>query len=640
MQGGEKTNAKNRIMLCSMLIIGMSMFATSIAPASAATVNINSGMTNSDIQNALNNAGAGDTVKFLGTLYTNIQLTITKTLNIVTSAGTVLSGANSPGSAVFLINGPQASGTTISGFTINASSGSGVIVNNANNVVISNDSISAISGTAVAVNQGNNTVIKNDTITQTTTGISISNSKNTHITESTVKNSKGNGIDVENSVNTTINKDKITNNVERGIKIYNSVNTTVDSSTVDSNGNNSTAGPYSTGGGIYVQSSKNVKITHNSVTHNSHGIVGADSSGVTINNNTIEDSYGDGIALHGSAINITIDTNTIKRNSNGLELDYSSGRNINIKRNTITGNTHEQKLDDRETEEAGNGINYGRNYMNVAGETVEHNVIMGNKGRDINGHDADYADTLPVGPNWYGVTWSGDSPGYAVGNDLFCCKVKGTPIILKLVISGENTYTAYLEDVYGNKITDLPDIDVIFSTDGGFFKTMTIHNGQASVHVGITQMGSGVVWASSGDVVAYVPFDDPITPINPPTPTPTPTPSPSNPGTPGSGPGSGPSGPGTGTGVSGSSSGSTSGSGTSSGPSASTGLAAAAAAGGSTGSNAQDGSHGKTAQELFVDKTVKNPEFWGILGIIVLIVLIFGAYYRKDLMAMVKKSKK
>lgn len=153
-----------------MLTIGTATYATSLEPVSAASTNITSSMTNSDIQNVLDNAAPGDTINFLGTFYTNIQLTINRTLNIVTYVGTKLTGSD-PKSSVFLINGPQASGTQINGFNITGP-GSGIIVNNTSNVGISDSSVNS-TGTAVTVNQNSCTVIKNVSATGSSTGINV-----------------------------------------------------------------------------------------------------------------------------------------------------------------------------------------------------------------------------------------------------------------------------------------------------------------------------------------------------------------------------------------------------------------------------------------------------------------------------------
>jgi hypothetical protein len=100
------------------------------------------------------------------------------------------------------------------------------------------------------------------------------------------------------------------------------------------------------------------------------------------------------------------------------------------------------------------------------------------------------------------------------------------------------------------------------------------------------------------------------------------------------------SGDGSGTG-SGDGSGDGSGSDGSSGTPSSMGIASAAsaAAGGSSAGQSGSSSNGKTVQELLVDE-VNKPEVWGIIGIILLVILVLGAYYRTDLKNMIQKSKK
>ena len=645
MQGGEKTKAKNRIMLLSVLIIGVSMFAASVEPASAATVNVTSSMTNSQIQTVLNDAADGDTINFLGSLYKNIQLTISKTLNIVTSVGTVLSGSSSSNSAVFTIKGSQSSGTKISGFTINAT-GTGVLVNNTSNVTISNDTISSLKGTAVLVNKSSSVTIKNDTVSNSVTGINVTNSKGTNITGSTIKNNKINGITVESSVNTTINKDKITGNAERGIKIYKSTNTTINGSTIESNGNNNTAGIYSDEGGVYVQNSSSVKITHSTINKNSQGITTKDASKVTISNNTINDNYADGVIIGGYAKNILVTTNYIQRNANGVDLNYNSGGNVTVLTNVITDSIERSGIS-YIIEDTGNGINYGHDYvLNKADESVKHNVIANNAHREIDGHDAN--DIPPTDVNIYGYEWSGNDPLSADANLPFCCKVRTESALIKIVRLGDGTYAVYFIDPATNEtITGFLPINETVNAGGSSF-SITTSDGTGEVPLGIGAFQLGIASAFGIVTATYSHQTTSMNALDPETKAAwggkDPSSGGNNPGG-GSGHNDGPSSAGSGGGNGGNgNSGDGSGSGASSGTSASTGLASAAAAAtnsGSAGSNGQDGSNGgKTAQELFIDNTVKNPTVWSIIGIIVLIVVIFGAYYRKDLMAMIKKSRK
>jgi len=601
------------IIVLSLLFMSISIPAAALEPVSAASTNINSTMTNSEIQNVLDNAASGDTINFLGQLYTNIQLAINKTLNIVTHVGTVLSGPSSSGSAVFLINGSKASGTQISGFNITGS-GSGILVNSTSNVNISKCNISASDGSAVIINKSSGTNIKNSNITNSITGISISNSEKTKITGITVKNNKKDGVDVKNSASTTINHTKITGNAERGVKISNSNSTVVNGSTLTGNGNK--AGESSDEGAVYVKNSRSVKITYNTINDNSQGVTVTDSDNVAITNNTINNNYGEGILLNGTLLeNISVKGNDIEKNGNGIVLNYHMGINIHINGNIVTASAYNSLQDG---EDSGIGIRFGSGYASNSGtEVIEHNAIFDNNVMDMRGRDA---QVLPnVGSNWYGY-----SP-------LLCGCVKyAQAMYLQGIQIGTNTYAGgFYDGVTGQLAADFPSLLVKLSGNGFSLSAMS-QNGQAIFHLD-PNLGSGRLTLTATRVNAYGNWikDNPQHSTNGTDPN-------SNPGK-GNGNSSG-----TGNGGANGGNGDDSSSGATSGPSSSVGQAnTASAAAGSAGSSGQSGSATKkTAQELFIDNTVKNPTVWSIIGIIVLLVLIFGVYYRNELMSMIKKSKK
>ena len=115
------------------------------------TYQVSSKMNNSQIQSIIDNAGIGDTVEFLAGVYSNISLSITKSLNLI-SDGAILNGTGT--SAVININGNAASGTNMSNFTINGNgSTSAISVNNAGNLNISNNSLSNSAG-GIALSSG------------------------------------------------------------------------------------------------------------------------------------------------------------------------------------------------------------------------------------------------------------------------------------------------------------------------------------------------------------------------------------------------------------------------------------------------------------------------------------------------------
>ena len=67
------------------------------------------GSLNDQIQSILDNAPSGSTIVFLGTHYENLHLVINNELNLVANGTSISSNLLS---AIFLINGSQASGTS------------------------------------------------------------------------------------------------------------------------------------------------------------------------------------------------------------------------------------------------------------------------------------------------------------------------------------------------------------------------------------------------------------------------------------------------------------------------------------------------------------------------------------------------
>lgn len=603
------------------------------------TINNSSDYTNgslsSQIQQILDNAPPGSTIIFLGKEYDNLHLIINKKLNIITSAKTKLVASDSL--PVFLVNGSQASGTTISGFTIiNTGTGPGILINNTSNTSIIGDAVSSTGGSAVIISGSSNTAVNDSSLTNSVMGIDISGSKNTQINGST-----------------------ITNNTERGIGIYNSTSTTVNKSTMTNNGNKKTAGLHSDEGAIYINGSNGVKVTNSQINDNSQGVTIRDASNVNVSNDTINGNYGEGILLSGSLTNITMENNVIDRNANGIELDYTKCKNITIKSNLISGSLSND-LNDPENTGSGISVGFDLEYglskdekeNDDATVSIKHNVFFNNYYRVLDAmndpsHSTDSDDYYPfsVGSNVYGYEWSGNNPGPGPGGAglPFCCKwrTKAAQLHLELV-NGE--YKAYFTDGdTGDIITDIPSIPITFTINGVTY-TATTQIGVATIkaspntsgdasasfdHMSTSTTGTNLNYMYiPGSGITYGTY----------------TPGSGNSGG-GSGNGKGPSTNGAGGGSGGS--GSSASSGATSGSSSSTGVSEAAAAAesaaGQAGSNGQQSSqtkNSKTAKELFIDNTAKNQQFWGIIGIIVLLILVFGAYYRKDLMNMIRKSKK
>jgi len=650
---------KTRIMIMSLALLFISVPAA-LEPVSAATVYVQNASyytgtssLSEQIQSVLDNASSGDTINFLGNLYEGLQLVINKKLNIITNLGTKISASGSSKSVVFLINGPGASGTIINGFNIETNLGAGIFVNNTKNVTVSNNQITATKGSAIRVDKSYNGDIENNSITGSYTGINVSSSKYTNINGNNVTGSNQNGITVKNSVNTFINQNKISNNNADGINISNSNGTTVNGTTLEKNkGNgvevhqssqtliNGTAIKNNGKNGVSLTNSNKVKITNSQVIFNCNGISAENVSDMAIKSNYIGNNTCDGILLSGYANIVTINGNTMK--GNGIKLDCA-GQKLTIEGNLITENMgRDSRTYPYERGSSGNGISFGSHYKHDAKNSIKHNAIYGNDRKNVDAERAAYT-TIKIGSNWYGTN--------SIGSALLCCKMKSSATQMVLIRTGENTYSVYfLDGETGNIETDLPSLSIKFSLDGvlsseQYFQTV---NGVATAQYASALVRNNV-WASFESESVYVAVNDVIRSIT------------SGKDSTGDscsnwdgywgGPGSGTTGDGSGSGsgnnpgsaTSSGSSGSSSGHGSSSGLTSTAGASVASSAAGSTGSSTQGGSTGegdsKIAQELLVND-MKGPQIWGIIGVIVLVILIVVAYYRKDLMNIIQKTRK
>ncbi len=131
------------------------------------TYQVSSTMNNSQIQSIIDNAGIGDTIEFLTGVYSNISLSITKSLNLI-SDGAVLNGNGT--SSVININGNAASGTNMSNFTINGNGSSGINIVNTHDLNIGNNIIQNCTN-AISVNNSGNLNINNNNVSNSSAGV-------------------------------------------------------------------------------------------------------------------------------------------------------------------------------------------------------------------------------------------------------------------------------------------------------------------------------------------------------------------------------------------------------------------------------------------------------------------------------------
>ncbi|WP_321423188.1 PQQ-binding-like beta-propeller repeat protein [uncultured Methanobacterium sp.] len=588
--------------------------------------NFNSSTINEDVQSILDNAESGSTVVFLGTVYENLKLVINKPLNLLSNVGTRII-TNSLGEAVFIINGTQASGTQVTGFDIITNTTSGILVNNTSNVIISNVQVTSNGGTACNVNESSYITIKDSNFSNSSVGVQITNSSNTLLNRNTITDNQNNGIGLENARNTTVTCGVISDNGENGAKIYNSSNITLND--IDVTGNGKAGAEGSGKSGVYIEKSDNVQVTNSQITGNYYGINTKDIIQTFINGNTINDNLRDGVILNGNSKNTNISSNYIQRNDNGIHINCSY-ENLYIEANIITDNIWARTDDDKYS---GQGIVFGQGSNGASSILINHNIIVNNGHRDI---ETRYG-AVPAHPTIPGAHYIPGSNWYNNACDGSCGQYFDDQMVIVWTRIGDGTYQFQLWDPV-NKVfvTGLPSFNVTVDFNGEK-QTFQTKDGKLIMLYAVSKLG-GVLTAESyertGSTSTLTPYasgdqrtDKGYTEYAPE----------SNSG-PGDGPGTNSGNP---PGISSSSgtSGSSSSNGASSGTLALGAAALASAAGSSSTQGSNGNSQSKTVQELVMDEVKKNTGVWGIIAVILLIIIVIGAYYRKDIMIMIQKSK-
>ena len=289
----------------SLLLIIISIITINITFVGSASAKVwtisdtdNGMLTDTNIQNIIDNAQAGDTILFTGHQYGMIMLSIDKPLNIISTTGTSLYACDMDGApegsddiTVFaLYNG--ASGTNITGFNINNNNyeGYGVDINNTTNINLSNNNITCINKIGVNIADSDNITINNNTIYSSNSGIVLTNSNYTNISNNLLTNNN-NGILIGNNVsNTLIDYNNITSNINKGVNILNSCsNVTVTGNCITKNYDPNT----DNGCGVYINHTIN---------------------GLNITNNFIYENGNYGICNDLGVTNLTEDTENINDN--------------------------------------------------------------------------------------------------------------------------------------------------------------------------------------------------------------------------------------------------------------------------------------------------------------------------------------
>ena len=448
-------------------------------------------MNNPTIQNAIDNANAGDTIKITGTVYEHCHFIVDKPLTIISEVGTKMTPcpSNYRGSGtygLFFIN-ENASGTIIKGFaltnTINEYDCYGILVRGASNVQI--------------INCTTNTTYAD--------GIRLENTENVTINNTISKQSYV-GINIVNSTKSTITKSKMMNNSVSGISIINSTKTTITNNTI-SNGSNT---------GVYVgEGAFNTTIHTNNITYNKHtGINMSSAEYVYVINNFIGfnrngDDYtstaGAGVYVNCNITKVEILGNYIRQNGlYGVLNDYRT-RNMNADRLAETLEINNNNYYMGHTERIAYHIEYkpyaGGAYTYNSENDAYINVGEGNGNYDIDksviylGY-AFYIDETICGATLF------KAPSTTWGSNNYRLSISELSQVRKGV------YQISIVDKDGNIAKEISSIYVAFYLNkdndkaepqsGDVYKTVLMQNGTATAEF------EGTLYKESGNVITAV----------------------------------------------------------------------------------------------------------------------------------------
>ena len=388
--------------------------------------------TNNEIQNIINSIDNKGAVKFLGKVYNDISLDITKSIILTSDVNTTLNGKLN--TCVLNI---KADNVLVKNLNINGNNGSGIIVNNVKNTVIENNNINNL------LNQSNMDNYNSGKTLLPGKGIALLNSKNTTVENNNIQYYY-NGIYLNGAKYTSIQKNTITKN-NFGVE--------------------------------FDKDASNTLINNNNIIEN-------------IGFNTmvmIEGPYGYGISMRHSGVNVTVTNNRINNNYMGVFIDAKNCSGIVITGNEISNSTIEGlTVNENYTYASGAVLVVENNaiYNNAKGPSQ---IILGEVSANPNGiyGPGEWNDTLKLelGPNWYGTnkytTWGLNQTGPGT----ICPRIHTTliPYNISCISPGKYEVTFYNNGSIAIKLPDLTTYFVLnYNTDKEEVVKVVVHQGKAT----------------------------------------------------------------------------------------------------------------------------------------------------------------
>ena len=299
---------------------------------------VDEGLSNSEIQDIIDNARANNVILFRGDNYENINLIINKSLTLISNSNTLLQ-SNSSG-PVIKIQGRNASLTKLIGFTIKGAD-DGILVNNSDYVTILNNEITANGGGIIAENTNYLNITKNSIVKNGKYGVVILNDNNTYITDNDISNNGHTGILISKSNNTYIYSNSIMSNKYYGISAVKEIN-----------------------GVNYGEGPENLQIVTNNISRN--GDAGIDlyhvNDNLKVTGNTIS-SNRYAISLNNVSSNL-IQSNVISNHRIAIQFsdDYVRPGNQEISYNAFILNTKDLEARDTAYDEYNNQLQLEDNW--------------------------------------------------------------------------------------------------------------------------------------------------------------------------------------------------------------------------------------------------------------------------------------
>ena len=393
---------------------------------------VNENATNSEIQNIINSIDNKGAVKFLGKVYNDISLDITKSIILTSDVNTTLNGKLN--TCVLNI---KADNVLVKNLNINGNNGSGIVVNNVKNTVIENNNINNL------LNKNNMNNYNSGKTLLPGNGIALLNSKNTVIENNNIQYYY-NGIYLNGAKYTTIQKNTITKN-NFGVE--------------------------------FDKDASNTLINDNNIIEN----IGFKTMTM------IEGPYGYGISMRHSGVNVTVTNNRINNNYMGVFIDAKNCSGIVITGNEISNSTIEGlTVNENYTYASGAVLVVENNaiYNNAKGPSQ---IILGEVSANPNGiyGPGEWNDTLKLelGPNWYGTnkytTWGLNQTGPGT----ICPRIHTTliPYNISCISPGKYEVTFYNNGSIASKLPDLTTYFVLnYNTDKEEVVEVVVHQGKAT----------------------------------------------------------------------------------------------------------------------------------------------------------------